>query len=210
MKLRICITGGIACGKSLVGGVLYGMGVPVRDADDVCHELMRSGTGLYERIVAAFGMEIVRADGELDRRALSAIVCADSVKREVLNGLVHPKARAEMEDWTLRTSGQQPASGQEGKGSCCIAAIIPLVFEAGWGGDWDKIVCVAAPATQQIERLKQRGLPESEAAAWIKAQLPVEEKMKRSDYVIFNAGSLECAEMQVREMLRDICSYTEK
>ncbi len=206
MSARICITGGIACGKSLVGGVLAGMGVPVVDADDVCHGLMTAGSGLHRRIAEEFGGEIVRADGELDRRALGRIVSRDRAKREKLNSLVHPAARAALEDWLAAAERRLQDGGRAGGKPCCVAAIIPLVFEAGWSGDWDSIVCVAAPEAMQVKRLRQRGLTESEAVAWIRAQLPVDEKIRRSDYVIFNSGSPECAESQTLKVLRDVSS----
>ncbi len=210
MSARICITGGIACGKSLVGGVLEGMGVALVDADDVCHGLMRAGAPLNHRIAAEFGTEFVRADGEIDRRALGRIVSRDRVKLERLNSLVHPAARLALEEWMSGAERRLKAGGRGDGTPDCVAAIVPLVFEADWSGGWDCIVCVAAPEVMQVERLMRRGLTESEAFAWIRAQLPVEEKIRRSDYVIFNSGSPECAGIQARETLRDVCSHTEK
>lgn len=212
MIVRVCITGGIACGKTLVGRLMAELGVPVRDADDICHELMAPGTELHSRIISAFGDVIRGPSGEINRRALSRIVCDCAEKREKLNRLVHPEARRELEAWICSISAARGANerrsafGRFG----VVAAIIPLVFEVGWEKYWDRIVCVAAPRSLQIERLLKRGLSEDHAVAWIRAQMPLDEKIGKSDYVVFNSGSEHCARVQTEKILENIVEQAEK
>jgi dephospho-CoA kinase len=82
--------------------------------------------------------------------------------------------------------------------------MIPLLYEIGEGGGWESVICVSSPEAEQIRRLRQRGLTEEEARARMAAQMPVSEKMRRADYVIFNCGSRELLEEQARRTWRDI------
>lgn len=202
--MKICITGGIACGKSLVGGFLQELGVPVRDADDICRELTAPGGELYDRVVAAFGPGIAPGGGGIDRRALGEIVFSDPERRLALNGIVHPAVRRELEAWAAGSDCRETLPLR------CVAAVIPLVFEVEWENSWDKIVCVSAPASFQLERLKRRGLSGAAATARIEAQLSLNEKMRRAHYVIFNSGDRECARIQTLKVVHDITGQAEK
>ena len=176
MKIELCITGGIACGKSLVGELLTEAGFTIVDADVVCHDLMRVGLPVWRSIIEEFGMEITDKDGAIQRTALGAIVFADPRRLAQLNALTHPPARAEIRRRRHACKGN-------------FAAIIPLIYEVGWTEDWNKIICVAAPRVLQIERMQQRGLNQSAIQDRLKAQLPLTEKMRLADYVIYNNGS---------------------
>lgn len=197
-QARICVTGGIACGKTLVGELLAEWGLPLKDADDVGHELMRPDRPLFARLVAAFGREIVGADGAIDRSRLGRQVFADPARREQLNRLVHPEVRRVLEDWMATAPAGGPAR------PAAVAAIIPLVYEAGWDDGWDRVICVSSPVCLQVQRLLARGLTETEARARIAAQWPVEKKMKRADYVIFNSGNCACVRRQAELVFQRI------
>ena len=193
--LRICVTGGIACGKSLVGAALAEQGVAVIDADRVCHDQMRVGRPLYKRVVAAFGKSVVGRGGAIDRGVLGRLVFADAARLRRLNRLVHPTVIRAIEKW-LKEQAAGPRRA--------AAGLVPLVYETGWERAWDRIVCVAAPVNPQIARLRNRGLTAAAARARIAAQWPVEEKMRRADYVVFNSGSRACARRQVLGILAEI------
>ena len=201
--MRVCVTGGIACGKNLIGDFLAEQGVPVIDADRVCRDLMKSGTPLFTRLMAVFGESILGAGGEINRSALGCRVFADSEKLKELNRLVHPEVIRAIEAWI----GQQSVGvGRR----LVVAALVPLVYEAQWEGAWDRIICVAAPVSVQIERLQRRGLTGSEARMRIAAQWPVEEKMRRADYVVFNGGTRACARRQAVRICDDVMQHMEK
>ena len=200
---RICVTGGIACGKSMVGAVMEELGVAVIDTDLVCHDLMRAGRPLGRRVAAAFGKSILGADGEIDRRILGRIVFANPGKLKRLNRLVHPAVIRTVDNWLKK----QPAR----RGGRHLAAVlVPLVYEAGWDMAWDRIVCVGAPACLQLERLRGRGLTAAEARVRIAAQWPVEDKMRRADCVVFNGGGRQCARRQVVKIVDAIMQHVEK
>src|SRR3989304_6083765 len=90
MKYLIGLTGNIATGKSVVARMLGDLGATVIDADALVHELQSKGTPAYAAIVAEFGPGILRADGEIDRQALGAIVFSDPDRLRALEGMVHP------------------------------------------------------------------------------------------------------------------------
>jgi dephospho-CoA kinase len=207
--LRICVTGGIACGKSLVGAYLEALGVAVIEADTVCHDLMRAGTPLFPQIVAAFGRAILAPDGEIDRAALGRRVFGDAAALVSLNALLHPAAQGAIEAWVrARREESLLPVGPGWRGG--VAAIIPLLYEAAWEAAWDRVICVSAPLALQRERLRSKGFTQKEAHDRMAAQWPVEEKMKRADYVVFNAGMQVCAQRQTVQVMQHIGIHVEK
>lgn len=187
--LSIGLTGGIACGKSEAGRILERLGVAVRDADDVSHELIRSDGPLFGRIVERFGRQIVGADGEIDRKLLGRQVFADGAARKDLEALIHPAVIQALSEWV---------AGETGRGRNTVV-IVPLLYEVGWTDLWDAVLCVASEEKLVIERLKKRGLSEDEARARIAAQMPLETKTKKADHVIRNDGTMDSLEKQTRE-----------
>lgn len=195
LKMKhICITGGIACGKSSAGEMLREFGARIIDADDVCHELLLKNGPLIGRIVSVFGKGVLNQSGGIDRRILGRIIFADGEKRRKLNALVHPEARRVINAWLkMRTARVNVA-----------AAIVPLAYEAGWECGWDAVICVAAPLAMQIARLKKKGFSEKDARKRIAAQMPLAEKINRADYIIFNAGTIAGLRQQTGLVFRNI------
>ena len=141
MVLRVAITGGIACGKSLFSRHLGELGAEILDADDVVHRLEAPGGKAVEPIRALFGPEVIGLDGGVNRAALGARVFGDHAALEELNRVVHPLVRDAINEWLSR-----PGKGVR-------AVVIPLLFEVGWQAGWDVIVCLSASEDRQIERL---------------------------------------------------------
>jgi dephospho-CoA kinase len=190
--VKLAVTGGIGCGKSVVGRWLAAQGVPVCEADDVAHELLRRGEPVAAAVRCEFGEAIVGADGEIDRRRLGAIVFADPGRLARLNELVHPEVLARLHQWAASAEARAPA----------VAAVIPLLFEVGDERAWDRTVCVAAPQADQLARLEARGLRPAEARQRLAAQMALNEKMERADRVVFNGGSVTLLEEQMRRVLQ--------
>jgi dephospho-CoA kinase len=190
MTLRVGLTGGIACGKSVVEKRLLEHGVPVLDTDRVAHELLRPPTETFRRVVERFGTGVLLEDGQLDRPALGRIVFADPAAREDLNRLVHPDVGQRWRAW-LREQHSPLA-----------VVSIPLLYECGLESEFDGVLCVGAPQNVMIERLLRRGLTPEQAAQRIHAQWPVDRKMERATWTMTNAGSLEDLHTQVDTWLR--------
>jgi dephospho-CoA kinase len=185
----IGLTGNIACGKSLVLKTLRELGAETFDADLVAHEVMRHGTPAWRAIVERFGEGVVGEDGEINRRALGAIVFADPAALESLDQIVHPATVAAIRDRVAKVAG----------GVAVIDAI--KLFEAGLNADCDEIWVVDCTREQQIERLMRRNNLTREAAIErIDAQPPQTEKRARADRIIDNSGAPDDTVAAVRAL----------
>ncbi len=188
------MTGGIACGKSEVGQELRRIGIPVLDADDVAHDLMRPGRTVHRAVVRRFGRAIVGPGGAIDRAVLGRLVFADADARADLNALVHPAVRRERDRW-LRDVLRHHA---------VAVVIVPLLFETGAGAAYDAVVCVAASRCDMMKRLRARGLTAAAAAQRIRAQMPLREKRRLADRVIENDGTLADLARMTRRVVADL------
>jgi dephospho-CoA kinase len=182
--LKVALTGGIACGKSVVGEYLRKKGCYLHQADAVAHRLMAPGKKAWKAIVHHFGPAILNPDGTINRRKLGEIVFTSPKEREFLNQLIHPLVLKKKEE-TLRRLERSGRSG-------IFISEAALTIEAGFVSFFDKIIVVYCPEEMQIERLMSRsGLSREEAEKRVRAQLPVEEKLKYADYVIDTSGTIE-------------------
>lgn len=183
----IGLTGNIACGKSTVLRELHRLGAAVLDADQVAHRAMQRGTKVYEDIVAAFGMGILRPDGEIDRRVLGGIVFSDPKALARLEAIVHPAVLACTEEWLAGVREE-----------VAVVDAIKLI-ESGMADRCDEVWVVTCPEEGQLRRLMEyRGLSREEALLRIRAQPPQGEKVARADVVIDNSGRPEEARARVR------------
>jgi dephospho-CoA kinase len=187
----LALTGGIACGKSEAGRILEKQGFAVLDTDLLAHELMRSGTPLFQQIVERFGNSVVGVDGELDRAVLGRIVFEHPEALTDLNRLVHPRVIEAAEQWKSAQAAD-------------AVVMVPLLFETGWSDGWDAVVCVSADKETVFQRLEKRGFGREEAQRRIAAQMPLSEKEDRSDFTIENCGSLDALCQEVLSVLECI------
>ncbi len=186
---RIGITGGIGCGKSATGAALQSLGVPVLDTDAVAHELLAADTEARAAIRARFGDGVFAGDA-VNRQALGQVVFADPAARKDLEAILHPRIQARTEAWLAEQTKTGPA-----------AVLIPLLYEVGREKSFDLCVCVACSPDTQRARLRERGWSDTEIDRRNAAQLPVEEKIKRADVVIWTDGAMENHVAQWRRVL---------
>ncbi|XP_050237148.2 dephospho-CoA kinase [Mercurialis annua] len=193
-RMRIVgLTGGIASGKTTVSNLFKSHGISVVDADLVARDVLKKGTGGYSKVVAAFGGEILQANGEVDRAKLGRIVFSDPAKRQLLNRLLAPYISTGifyeiMKLWL--------------KGCQVIVLDIPLLFEAKMD-KWTKpIIVVWVDTETQLRRLMERdNSSEEDARNRINAQMDLDLKRTKADIVIDNTSSLEELEIQFRKVL---------
>jgi dephospho-CoA kinase len=179
--------------------LLRELGATLIDADLIVHQLQAPGQPMLEELTAAFGGEILDADGALDRKALGNIVFSDDDARIRLGLIVHPQVGLEM----LR----QLTAAREA-GAPMVVADIPLLFEGRREGrdtaralGVEGVILAWVPAEVQIERTMTRdSCTREEALARIRAQVPIDEKRELADHVIDNSGTREETERQVREL----------
>ena len=180
--LVLGLTGGIGTGKSEVTRALAGLGASVIDADRVGHEAYRPHQGIWQEVVQAFGEEILSPDGEVDRKALGAIVFSQPDARAKLNGIMHPWMAKEIE----RRIDQMRQDGVE-----VVVLEAALLIEAGWQGLVDELWVTTADEEEAVTRVSLRsGLSEEQVRGRMATQMPVAEKIRQADVVIDNSGNL--------------------
>ena len=205
MTCVIGLTGGIGSGKSTVAALLRDLGATLIDADLIVHQLQAPGQPILEEISAAFGSEIIDAEGALDRKALGNIVFNDKQARARLGRIIQPRVGLEMlRQVTAARTAQAPLA----------VADIPLLFEGREEGrdtagalGVEGVILAWVPVEVQIERTMARdSCTREEALARIDAQLPIDEKRKLADYLIDNSGTPEETARQVSELYAKLAS----
>ena len=195
--LHVGLTGNIASGKSSAALLFAELGVHVIDADRLVHELLKSGTPTYDKIVSAFGERILDPGGEIDRKRLGQIVFSDADERSRLNALTHPEVHTAILQRIFELE-QLSSSG-------IIMVDAALMVETGNYRMYHRLIVVTCNPSLQISRLVSRdGLSEADAKARIASQMPIEEKLKLANYIIDTSGTLKKTQDQVEEIYRDL------
>jgi dephospho-CoA kinase len=189
----VALTGGIASGKSTIARRLAEHGAVVIDADQLVREVQAPGSPVLDAIADAFGDDMLRPDGSLDRAALGTRVFGDEAAIRRLNAIVHPAVRAESARRFAEAFAADPAA--------VVVYDVPLLVEARAEDPWELVVVAHAPADIRAARLVElRGLSEAEAAARIASQAPDEARLRIADVVIDTAGTLEATLRQTDEL----------
>lgn len=189
----IGITGGISTGKSTFCDRLREI-VPAAkffDADLAAHSLAELPE-VKQEILGQFGDGIFSPDGDLNRAKLRAIVFADAAKRRALEQILHPRIRRQ---WMAEANKHRNSPD-------FFFADIPLLYETGGQTLCERVVVVACSRNVQLDRLaKRKSLEGSEAEQMINSQMPLEEKIKRADHVVWNNGDRVTLMEQAKELV---------
>jgi dephospho-CoA kinase len=195
--LLIGLTGGIATGKSTVLAMFRELGAETLSADDIARDLMRPGAELHNAVVQAFGCQYLLPTGEIDRGKLGHLIFTNPDARQRLDAITHPPILKQM----AGRVAQLRASGRQGP----FVLEIPLLYEANARSMVHRVVLVASEHATQIARLKQRThWPDSRIHAAIASQMPLSQKLPLADWVIWNDGSLQETQRQVRNVWEEI------
>lgn len=169
--IKVGLTGGIACGKSVVRKRIEASAIPTLDADQVVHALLDAGTEVTFEIAEAFGKRILNPDGSVDRKALGGMVFADEEARARLNAIVHPRVHRQIEAFFEKTSGE---------GSAVAVVDAALMVETGSFRRYDRVIVAHCTRDQQRERLMRRdGISPEEAERRIGVQMPIDPHAQR-------------------------------
>ena len=191
----IGLTGSIASGKSTVSEMLKKRGFPVVDADEIARLVVEPGTKVINDISLLFGQEILHEDGTLNRKRLGELVFGNEVEITKLNSIIHPAIRTEMleqkDKWIT-------------KGFTTVIMDIPLLFESKLQHFVERIIVVSVtPEIQKARLMARNNLTEEEASARIRSQLPMVEKERGADAIIYNNGAVIESEKQLEKILND-------
>jgi dephospho-CoA kinase len=191
--MNVCgLTGGVGMGKSAAAEFLRARRVPVVDTDELARQLVQPAQPALAEIQAEFGKDIVTPDGRLRREELARIVFADAAAREKLEAILHPRIR---ESWLAQIESWR------GEKHPLAVVVIPLLFETRAESHFTKIICAACSSVTQRERLLARGWTPDQIAQRLAAQWPVEQKIARSDFVVWTDGALDAHAQQIDRIL---------
>ena len=183
MKI-ICLTGGIASGKSSAAMLLESLGAKVIDADKLGHRSYQKGTLTYDKLVKAFGSKIIRSNGEIDRKILGTIVFKEKKLLRKLTDIVWPSIRlmAEREIEALKKTDKKTT----------IVFEAAVLIEAGWETIGTETWVIEVTPEVAIKRILLRDqISQSEAQARINSQLTNRERAAKADKIITNNDSTE-------------------
>ncbi len=180
----------MGAGKSTVARALADLGAVVIDSDLIAREVVEPGTEGLAALVAAFGSDILAADGSLDRPALAAKAFGDDAARAKLNSITHPLVGKR----TAELIAAAPADA-------IVVQDIPLLVENGLAPLMNLVLIVDVDAETRIRRLVEfRGVVESDARARISAQATDEQRRAVADVLLDNSGAPGTVEAEVRRL----------
>jgi len=198
--IKIGLTGGIACGKSTVAGILKDIGVPILDADQVARDVVAIGTEGLKEIKKHFGADICLNNGELDRTKLRDIIINNPEQKKRLESITHPRIFMQMMEWQQH---------QEQAGHQVTLTEAALMVETGSYKMYDALIVTTCRHDIQLARLMHRNkIPIQSAQKWIESQMPLADKIAVANVVIENNDSLETLRTQTIQkwttLLRDL------
>lgn len=189
---RVAITGGLSCGKSLVGEQFKELGAYLVNADKVVHQLLSPDTNPGKKVVALLGSDIVIND-KIDRKKIANKVFENYKLLSALENILHPAVFKEVENLysQMQTSNQCPLFVVE----------IPLLFESGNSHWFDAIITVVADSEICRKRfIQSTGYTSEEYDKRMKRQIPIQDKIDQSDYVLYNNGTPEELKKEVTKL----------
>ncbi len=192
----IGLTGGLATGKSTVADILRKKSIAVIDADRIAHQVLQDNHQVKDKIRQLFGDQVFDSDGFVQRSQLAKLVFGRPDLLLQLEQLIHPQVQ--------KIVGIEKKKCLDRGDSVCFYDV-PLLFEKNLQGQFDKVVCVVCSLALQKQRMKSRNhWSDAEIDHRLKAQLPLDQKAKLSDFVIDNSGTLQQLEQQVQKMLQSV------
>lgn len=192
--LHVGLTGGIGAGKSAVSQGFRERGAHVIDADQLARELLAPGSELLERVVAAFGRDLLDDDGRLVRSRLAERIFADDDARRQLEALLHPRINALEAERAAAIGARLPQA--------VVLYEAPLLLESGAAGNVDRVLVVDLPEALQLERATARGdRSDDQVRAIMAAQCRRQERLQRADDVIDNSGPWPATAQQIEALM---------
>lgn len=194
LKCVLGLTGGIGSGKTTVLSMIKKMGVHVIDSDTIVHNELKNNQSLLKKIRKKFGPSVFERNGTLNRKSLGHVVFRSTKDRRYLEKLIHPLVRDRIQKDLKKNKSR------------LSVVDVPLLYESGWNHQFDAVIVVAASQKNRILRLKKRGLSLAEIKRRLAAQMPLEKKLKKADFVIDNNHSLKETKEQIQNLFHELRS----
>ena len=196
--LKVGLTGNIASGKSIVQSYLEKKGIPVIDADWICHRLMDNNAEVIEKVTKLFeGKDIFLEDGRLGRHKIGLIVFANPEKMEALEKILHPLVEQKLQEFFEEHENEE-----------IVVASVPLLFESNMQNMFDRTILVCADKKLRLQRLMNRnGYSLEHAIERINTQVSQEEKRYMADFIIENNNDLVELETQINKTIERLWTW---
>lgn len=196
--LSIGLTGGFGMGKSTVLRLFGRLGAETVDSDEIVHNILQK-TATIKKIESLLGESVLKKKGKaisLDKKRVSDIIFNEPEKRVSIEKIIHPKVMREIKSLMKEKLRKNP--------SLTIIFEIPLLFEAGYEKDFDKVVVVFCKRDVAIKRLLKKGFTREDALRRMLAQMPILRKKASADFVIDNNDGIKKTEDQVKRFLNEM------
>jgi dephospho-CoA kinase len=197
--LLVGLTGNYGMGKSTVLSLFEKFGAIIINTDEIVGSLLKK-TEVLEKIKGLLGNKAFLEDGSLNTERVADIVFHNDTLRLSLEDILHPLV---FERINFFLDGI--ADGDK-----IILVEIPLLFERGYEGRFDKKITVYTEEKTALNRIERKGISRKEALLRLKSQLPIEEKIRRSDFIIDNNGALEETTLQVETICKELLKEAKK
>jgi dephospho-CoA kinase len=191
--LLVALTGNYGMGKSTVLSMFKKFGVSTLDADRIVESLLRKKE-ILEKIKQLLGEKVFNESGSLNKKKVADIIFKSASLRRALEDILHPFVFDKIKDFIDKMNVKDKI--------LIIAA--PLVYERGYENRFNRIIVVHTKEKIALNRLGQKGAPRKDALLRLKAQLSIEEKKKKADFLIDNNGTLEETKIQVETIYKKL------
>jgi len=189
MALKIGLTGGIGSGKSAACEIFSELGVPVIDADNIAHSLVKPGMPAFKEIIKMFGNEVISSDGTLDRKIIRNSIFANQIDRKKLEDLLHPHVYREIAVQVETINSKY-----------CIISI-PLLLETDASKTVDRILVIDVPRELQLKRALNRDKTnKSDIDAIIDSQISRKDRLSAADDIVDNKGDIDNLRKRIRDL----------
>ncbi len=178
-------------GKTTVALCLADFDLTLVDTDEIARSLTATDGAAIPAIVETFSNDVITREGALDREKMALRVFRDADERRALEGILHP---------LIRKQWQQAVEPFRDNPSRWVVVVIPLLFETGVEASFDSVGCVACRENEQMERLSARGWTRQHSLDRKQSQWPIEDKIRRSHFVIWTSCELEITKRQLIEL----------
>jgi dephospho-CoA kinase len=191
------LTGGMGSGKTTVGKLFQSLGAYVLDADEICRSLVEPGKPAWQETVDLLGNGVLRDDQTLDRRKVADIVFNDPEKKKALEVILHPRVMEEEHAIYKDILKDDPGA--------LVIIDAALLIESENYRKVDKVIVIACDKETQLHRIMAKNtFSREDAQRRLQQQMPLEEKIKFADYVLYNDLGLPELEEKVEALFHQL------
>jgi dephospho-CoA kinase len=189
----VALTGNYGMGKSTVLSLFRKFGVSTLDADKIVVSLLEKKE-ILKKMRQLMGSTVFNVNGSLNKKRVAGIIFKNPSLRRSLENLLHPFVFEKIRDFADKIKVHDKI----------LIIAVPLVYERGYENSFNKIIVVHTTEEIALYRLAKKRVSRKDALLRLKAQLPIEEKMKKADFLIDNNGILKKTKEQVEKLYKKL------